>query len=255
MAPNRVHAWRWSLTLRRRYEILAGTGCTVLSVIVCSIDPRKQQAIRGEYQRAIGEPHEFILIDDARSLCEGYNRGFAQSCGEIVVFSHDDIEIHSRQLGALLGEALKKLDLLGVAGTSRLAGAWWHAAGRPYLHGRIIHNVKGRRQLDYFGPPSDRLVALDGVFFAARRAVCAALPFDEVTFDGFHLYDLDFSHRAFLSGFKVGILDIDVTHYSEGSFDSQEWRRYAQRFLAKHRRSIRAKPARYDEPQWTVTPL
>jgi len=56
----------------------------MLSVIVCSIDPEKQQAIRAEYERAAGEPHEFILINDARSLAEGYNRGFAQSRGEII---------------------------------------------------------------------------------------------------------------------------------------------------------------------------
>ena len=118
-----------------------------------------------------------------------------------------------------------------------------------------MHSLNGQRQIDYYGPPSDKIVALDGVFLAARKTVCAAIRFDEVTFDGFHLYDLDFSHRAFLSGFKVGICDIDVTHYSDGSFDSQEWQRYAKRFLAKHGNSIRPNLFRSSGPQWTVTPI
>ncbi len=39
--------------------------------------------------------------------------------------------------------------------------------------------------------------ALDGVFMAMRRKVATSIPFDEALFDHFHLYDLDFSFRAY----------------------------------------------------------
>lgn len=39
---------------------------------------------------------------DARSLCEGYNRGVAMSRGDVLIFSDDDIEIPTRDLCARL---------------------------------------------------------------------------------------------------------------------------------------------------------
>jgi hypothetical protein len=38
---------------------------------------------------------EIIGIHDARSLADGYNRGIAQSRGEHIILSHDDIEIRA----------------------------------------------------------------------------------------------------------------------------------------------------------------
>jgi GT2 family glycosyltransferase len=227
----------------------------MLSVVVCSIDPQKQRAIRAEYDRAVNEPYEFIPIVAPRSLAEGYNRGFALAAGDIIVFSHDDIEIHSAQLAGSLRAALGEFDLVGIAGTSRLANAGWPAAGQPYLHGSITQvDRSGQRWLCLYGPPSDKIEALDGVFLAARKDVCAAVPFDQITFDGFHLYDLDFSHRAFLQGFKLGICEIEITHHSVGRYDDK-WLQYADRFLAKHRGSLRPNLLRSNGPQWTKIPL
>jgi hypothetical protein len=69
---------------------------------------------------------------------------------------------------------------------------------------------------------------------AARRQVVEAIPFDAVTFDNFHHYDLDFSYRAHLAGFKIVVpWDILIFHASRGAYDSV-WERYSERFLAKH---------------------
>jgi|SRR6266496_2974078 len=104
----------------------------MFSVIVCSADPAKQGAIRAQYDSALaGEPFEFVLIENPSSLCQGYNHGFAQSRGDIIVFSRDDIEILSVDFPQAINAALSQFDLVGVAGTSRLAGASWIAAGRP----------------------------------------------------------------------------------------------------------------------------
>src|SRR5208283_2174656 len=66
----------------------------MISVIVCSIDQAKSEAIAAHYRSLMGdEPFEWLLIRDARSLAEGYNRAIAQSRGELLVLSHDDIEI------------------------------------------------------------------------------------------------------------------------------------------------------------------
>jgi GT2 family glycosyltransferase len=76
--------------------------------------------------------------------------------------------------------------------------------------------------------------AIDGVFMAMRREVAVSVPFDEETFDDFHLYDLDFSFRAYHAGYALAVCrDILLIHQSLGKFGAV-WRRYAERFEAKH---------------------
>ena len=209
-----------------------------ISVVVCSREEQKGRRIREHYQALLAEREfEIIQIYDARSLCEAYNRGFARSRGDVVIFSHDDIEIASDDFAARLLRRLASSDVVGVSGTSQLAGPSWIAPGWPRLHGCIIHpnrNAPGL-VLECYGPnPPDPIQAVDGVLIAANRRACEAIPFDEATFDGFHFYDLDFSHRAFLEGFRIAIAwDVLIRHNSVGRSD-QSWQKYAKLFLAKH---------------------
>jgi len=74
---------------------------------------------------------------------------------------------------------------------------------------------------------------MDGVFLAVRRDVLEHLPFDEKRFDGFHLYDVDFTFSANLAGFRLGVAnDLYPLHRSGGRYD-KVWRGYAKRFLDK----------------------
>ena len=209
-----------------------------VSAVVCSIDPQKAKRIREHYATLFaGRPFEIVQIGDARSLSEGYNRGFAQTSGDVVIFSHDDIEIAAADFPARLLRHISSHDIVGVAGTSRLVGANWNSAGWPWLHGCVAHGQHGGGYFFHcFGPPPQAAVqAVDGLFIAAKREVCAAIPFSADTFDGFHLYDLDFSYRAFLAGFRIAIAwDIPIIHASSGRLDAA-WQKYAQRFAAKFR--------------------
>src|SRR5262245_9423063 len=104
-----------------------------VSVIVCSIDPLKLTRMTASYQRALANvAHEFIAITDARSLAEAYNRGIDRARGRILVFSHDDVEILTPNLGAALARHLVAFDVIGIAGTTRLIGGGWHFAGHPF---------------------------------------------------------------------------------------------------------------------------
>ena len=67
-----------------------------------------------------GQVFELIQISDARSLCEGYNHGFAKTRGDIIIFCHDDIEIISPDFPARLLAHLRTHDVVGVAGTTQL---------------------------------------------------------------------------------------------------------------------------------------
>ncbi len=211
-----------------------------ISVVVCSIDAQKARRIREHYEAVFQGQRNFeiVQIGDARSLCEGYNRGFARTCGDVVIFCHDDIEIASVDFPARLLAHLRTNDIVGVAGTTQLMGANWNSAGWPRVHGCVAHRHDDGQSFFFhaFGPPPHTATeALDGLFIAANRRVCEAIAFDAATFDGFHLYDLDFTYRAFVAGFRIAVAwDILIIHSSSGRLDAA-WQRYAQKFVAKYR--------------------
>ena len=231
-----------------------------VSVIICSIDPRKFAAASASWQRSLAAmPCEIIGIHDARSLAEGYNRGLQRAQGDLVVFSHDDVDVVTPDVAQRLRTHLATFDLVGIAGTRRLIGGGWYLAGDPYDFMMVIspHPQTGRPILLIEGSGSlvvDDVQALDGVFFAARAEVARALRFDDVTFDHFHLYDLDFSFRAYLKGYRLAVCrDLLLVHASSGSFDPR-WNEYRLRFEAKFASQLAA-PVPRQEPRILNAPL
>jgi hypothetical protein len=215
------------------------------SIITCSIDRAKFERYEAMLQQRFSLPYELIKISDAQSLCEGYQRGAAQARGQYLIFCHDDIELLNSDFAAHLQSALKQFHLVGVAGTSKLTSGKWVASGFPFLHGHIAHGHPEGNSYTYinYGCYKDpalvaEIQALDGVFFAVRREVWEDLGFDDQNFDGFHLYDLDFSYRAFLAGYKLAVdYRLELLHFSSGSFD-RTWNRYKYFFQKKFKGSL-----------------
>lgn len=227
--------------------VALATSHPVFSIIICSIDDERFARVAQNYRHLLAAiPHEIIRIADAASLCEGYNRGIARSQGDYLILSHDDIAIWTPEFGQRLLRHLEHCDLVGVAGTDLLVNAdgapvayWtWGAAGPGHLFGRITTADKNTNKYytSLFGAPAalvEGIQAVDGVFMALRRTVVETLRFDEETFDGFHLYDVDFSYRVFQSGLRVGVFnDITLVHDSVGTYD-ETWLKYHRRFLNK----------------------
>lgn len=210
----------------------------MISIIICSIDPGKFAAVQETYARHFGtEAYEIVGVHDARSLCEGYNRALRRAKGDLCVFSHDDIEILSEDLGATLRRHLGDWDVVGVAGTTRMCAMGWANSGLRYACGVVTHQNAEGYEIHFFGAPevvNGAIQGLDGVFFAARREVVDKVGFDETTFDGWHGYDTDFTFRCHLAGYRLAVcLDIRLVHSSPGTVDD-DWMRYAERFQEKH---------------------
>jgi hypothetical protein len=209
-----------------------------MSVIVCSNRPQRFARVADIFGRALaGVRHEVVGIHDARSLCEGYNRGLRASRGEVLVLSHDDVDLLAPDFVARLVDALRHFEVVGPVGATRLTGPVWGWAGHPDVHGWIAHRPGGRGDWrPAFWSPWPRVrdaVALDGVLIAGWRHVFDAVRFDDATFDGFHCYDVDFTWRASRAGHRIGVCgDLCLVHESVGAFDAK-WRTYADRFVAK----------------------
>ncbi|HKA60520.1 MAG TPA: glycosyltransferase [Gemmatimonadales bacterium] len=249
--PMVMHAqMRWALA-RSRASLASGRAPRIapdeaadgrrISIIICSIKPERFDRICANYHALLAKvQHEIIGIHDARSLCEGYNRGIRRATGEILVFSHDDIEILSSDFAARLLAHLARYDLIGVAGTTRVIGGNWLYAGWPHIHGQIGSpgTSPGSIRVRGFqirGLATPNAQAIDGIFLAARREVVERIGFDETTFDGWHLYDLDFTYSAHLAGFRTAVChDLCLVHDSIGDY-GKDWEHYARRFEEKYR--------------------
>jgi hypothetical protein len=224
------------------------------SVVVCSIDEAKLRRVSANYGRLLaGVHHEIVAIRDARSLSEGYNRGVAQARGKYLILSHDDIEILTPDFAQRLTAHLERFDLVGIAGTTRVIGGAWFLAGHPYDYqlvtspteqaGRYMIIVRGSGPLVV---PS--IQAIDGVFMAMRASLAREIQFDEITFDHFHLYDIDFSYRAYLGGYRLAVCrDIFLVHDSLGRFDAV-WEEYRKRFESKFAPHLPVEPTIIDSP-------
>jgi hypothetical protein len=212
---------------------------TAVSIVVCSIDDAKLATFVERIEPHLaGREHEIVAIRDARSLAEGYRRGWKCSRHPIVVFCHDDFAILSADAFAYVEAALDKADIVGLAGSTRAAGPAVLWAGHPDIHGCVTHPARDGRGwetavLSLRAGLIEGAQTLDGVFMAMRREVPARVGFDAATFDGFHFYDLDFSYRAARAGLKLAITtDVAAIHESTGTFDAA-FERYAAIFRAK----------------------
>jgi len=246
-------------------QLLAPSLATVrpeFSIIICSPpanDARFSQ-IEGVYKQAlVGEDYEIIRIQDASSMAEGYARGAAKAAGRILIFSHDDAA-PVRPFGSRLRSHLQRVDIVSGAGTDRLDGPAWFTAGPPHVFGQVLNSVPARLEIKYpdgrtevreqhplllsiYGVPS-RLVAgiqaFDGFWFACTRGVVEQIPFDPETCDTFHMYDVDFSYRAYLAGAKIGVAnDLSLMHASVGGYACPKWKPAADKWLAKYGAGLR----------------
>lgn len=227
-------------------------GTPRLSVVICSIDRKKFDTVTAAYAQLLaGVPHEIIGIHDARSLCEGYNRGINRSRGESILFSHDDIEILTPDFAVRLMAHLGKHDIIGACGTTRVTDGLWIEACWPHVQGLLAHGYPqgapdaGRYRVMVFDSSAEDstglLQALDGMFLGVNREVLDRRRFDAETFDGFHLYDIDFTFGAYLDGFDVAVFrDITMVHHTDGASPgySEAFARYRLRFHDKYRKEL-----------------
>lgn len=222
----------------------------MISVVVCSRRDPSDDLHKRNISKTIGVPFEYIRIDNRNNqygICSAYNEGVKRSTGSVVVFVHEDVFFLEHGWGKVLEDkfADNTLGLVGVAGTQYLFKdtPGWVAAGRPYIKGQVIHetdngNVYNLTVFSWDKNDTD-VVAVDGLFFAIRKTLFDTIAFDNETFDGFHLYDLDICMQVGRSHRLIVTKDILLKHQSGGSFDSK-WHMYAQKFLAKYKNELPA---------------
>lgn len=155
---------------------------------------------------------------------------------DYVVFHHQDLTIRTPQLIEPNCERMRIDDvaIAGVIGTMYMSttAAWWMHQRGVVTAGAIFQgDGKGGEypMLDGPGYRAD-MVAVDGAIMIFDKAFIDKYEPIEYGHPRFG-YDVSCCFQALRMGRKVGIVDIQCKHDSQGSFDPEEFAEYQKRFV------------------------
>lgn len=181
-----------------------------------------------------------VVKDNKDGLPAVYNRFLTEkNKDKIVVFVHDDLEIHDLNLVEKLNES--PWDITGLAGASNFQiqdmNLWHICTSRETHSGSVTHpfaaqdpntgqlHIDPSRKLStLFGPWPQRCLVLDGLFLAVNvdKALEVNWQFDER--HQFHHYDIASCLGANEKKLKLGTYPIFVVHHGLGnSYMTPEW--------------------------------
>jgi len=202
----------------------------MLSIIICHRKKELLSAIKANIEKTIGISYELIVIDNSEnkySILSAYNEGVKKAKYDFLCFSHEDIIFHTKDWGknVIAHFANPEVGMIGVAGglaQSEIPSAWWY---NDYF-AKSVNNVllpsndKNDKKLYHYKPDfitdKTEVVVVDGVWFCIRRSLFDKISFDEKTFKGFHLYDMDISMQVSQHSEVFVINDILLQHFSNG---------------------------------------
>ena len=206
----------------------------MISIIICTKCEKQLDSLKENIAKSIGCPFELIIKEDAfgkYGLSKSYNEGADEAKYDILCFMHDDIKFESNCWGQKVIQILgdKNIGLLGVAGgiaKTKIPSDWWGYYSDAEIN--IIQHYKYNMQVNrhinqsFSGNKLADVVALDGVWLCSRKDVFSSYQFDEVNFNRFHGYDIDYSLQIFHSYRVCVTFDVLLHHFSDGNY-SVEW--------------------------------
>lgn len=210
----------------------------MISIVICSASPDFQKQVIENFERTIGCEHEFIVFDNRvhrYGLCKVYNLCAEKARYPYLCFAHEDVIIATRDWGKKLVahfERDKSIGAIGVAGIGLVSERLKPSTPRAGSFFRVKHiDKRTGRRADIWRPNGVeglfRVATIDGQFIFTTQRVWSEHRFDEARFTHFHLYDLDFSMQVNQRYKVMATTEIDITHFSFGTYDATHRAFYA----------------------------
>jgi hypothetical protein len=152
---------------------------------------------------------ELIVVENAKSIAEGYNTGIDRAKNKIKCFIHHDLIVTNTILLRmnLIAYCIDDIGMVGVVGSQTDAAPWWE--------GQCVGSVvDSRNGILYFSDGKEFCLHLDGLMLATYQDV----RFDE-SIPGFHFYDQDICKQMEKQGKKNFCVKDGyrmVTHFTNG---------------------------------------
>ena len=188
-----------------------------------------------------------VLVNQ-NSIFEAYEKGLSlcnASPKDIIILCHDDLQItgSKAEFIAALSKCIdKETGIVGPAGTTLLGqdAIWWNQerwqAG--YHRGEVRHRneVNGQTQIHNtsYGPHG-QVVALDGLFLAARAEVWKDIGLQKPKhFEGlWDFYDIHYTTTAHNKGYKNFTIPLNIIHLSRGELVGRDsWHKNREAFIS-----------------------
>ena len=201
----------------------------MISAIICSRSKDIAADQRKNIVEAAGSEVEIVVIDNSantETIFSAYNKGVQSAKGDILCFVHDDIRFRTNGWASKVEQHFgedEKLGLIGFAGAHFLPDVPMYWDESPFISEHNLTTRKGQTEqcfsLEHFGSEALAEVAVvDGMCLFVRKSLFDSILFDEATYQGFHLYDMDISMQVREAGYKVCVCnDILVEHFYEFS--------------------------------------
>lgn len=164
---------------------------------------------------------ELIVVENAKSIAEGYNTGIDQAKNKIKCFIHHDLIVTNPILLRmnLIAYCVEEIGMVGVIGSQTDAAPWWD--------GQCVGSVvDSRNGILYFSDGKEFCLHLDGLMLATYQDV----RFDE-SIPGFHFYDQDICKQMEKQGKKNFCVKDGyrmVTHFTNGPNNISQINGYAE---------------------------
>lgn len=147
---------------------------------------------------------------------------------DIVLFVHDDLYIDDYKLRGKLYNAMKRYDIVGLAGATKLSikpPSLWHLmSNKENQRGFVHHPVESSSDewttsCASFGPTPANVAIIDGLFIAVsiKKALEVSWNFNEEF--TFHHYDIASCIDALEKKLTIGVTPIHTIHSSPGLAD------------------------------------
>lgn len=183
-----------------------------------------------------------VFGKNSKGLSELYNSVLSEHKEEdIVVFMHDDVEIHDQFFAEKLKKAHQYFDIVGLAGATQQTyhkgrNHLWHiSTDAKDLRGFVSHYFpQGYYNSSFFGKTPEGVSVIDGLFMSIK---VSSLKDNFDLFDEdftFHHYDLAMGRKAMIKGLKLGVWPIFVIHHGLGEFNTPEWYDSNKKFDEKY---------------------
>lgn len=230
----------------------------MLSLIICSRQKSIDYNLLDNIRSTIGTEYEIVHIDNFEGrygICGAYNEGVRRSKGDILCFMHEDIHYYTENWGKKVEEHFqeKEMSLLSTVGSHILPskGDWRVGYHQHAVLSFLQRTPRIASAGSYYvtlakdGIPHHKdgslinVATVDGVWFCIPRNVFEdeKICFDDTSFPGFHMYDIDISMQINRIGGRIYVCDdILFEHFSEGNFSAdfytsllkfqQKWQRY-----------------------------
>lgn len=192
----------------------------MISLIICSRNNNILQDLKENIQNTIGVKYELIVIDNSAntySIFSAYNEGVQRAKYPYLCFMHEDILFHTQNWAEKITNYFEDLSIgvIGFAGTHFMPSVPVYWFSTPFVTECSLRTEK--KDFVHTGFPNSRdivdAVVVDGFCFFVRKSLFSEISFDEKTYKGFHLYDMDICMQVLTVGCRVCICkDIFIQH-------------------------------------------